>query len=584
MTGETPGQHVKTGQTAQTAQTGRSGNETRSSRNYTRQFSVSVYTQKDLEMKGTTKVAEIAYSAWFLNITILIIVCNAIWMLIDVEWNHVNLKGADGRTPLETLGVVMENLFCSYFTAEILIRLLAFKRWIFMFKDAWFIFDFLLVVLMVVETWILPVINLFDDSLNSDALNQISMVRLFRLLRLGRIFRMLRFHPELRLLVKSIARAMDAVFYILFLLVLVTYFFAIVFTTQLAVPGTERASPFDDPSAQQLFSDMGSSMMSLFTYGTLADELAYACNAISQESIALFWLFTLFVVFSCITLLNMLIGVLCQVVEDNSQEHSKQKMLVDLKTSLEEAFEALDTSHDGKISEEEFKKMRTDPNVLDIFLRLGMEEDAMVQRLNHMQETIFHNQKQEEGGEGLDSEGPPRSSSLSFKQFCDEVIEMQMGNACGVLDVQLLAAKVRSEDSKLRNQLSRLEPELKKLLDDDQGQPPQEKVHTTQSILQSSSNCEDSMNSSSVRRPPTPMAEAPALQSMPEGEEESIPLPLPGEMQPEVNSATIPLSDATAKDSSFGSGLGFMDSWLKEVPTELLLYTLKSRAGPEVIS
>ena len=31
-----------------------------------------------------------------------------------------------------------------------------------------------------------------------------------------------------------------------------------------------------------------------------------------------------------------------------------------------------------------------------------------------------------------------------------QVIEMQMGNACGVLDVQLLAAKVRSEDSKLK--------------------------------------------------------------------------------------------------------------------------------------
>jgi len=32
---------------------------------------------------------------------------------------------------------------------------------------------------------------------------------------------------------------------------------------RLAVPGTERATPFDDPNAQQLFSDIGSSMMSL---------------------------------------------------------------------------------------------------------------------------------------------------------------------------------------------------------------------------------------------------------------------------------------------------------------------------------
>ena len=30
------------------------------------------------------------------------------------------------------------------------------------------------------------------------------------------------------------------------------------------MPGTERASPFDDPNAQQLFSDIGSSMMSLY--------------------------------------------------------------------------------------------------------------------------------------------------------------------------------------------------------------------------------------------------------------------------------------------------------------------------------
>jgi len=574
MIGETPAQHVQTAQTAQTAptaQTGRTGNETRSPRNYTRQFSMSVYTHHDLEMKGSTRVADIAYSAWFLNITILIIVLNAIWMLVDVEWNHVNLRGPDGTTPLETLGIVMENVFCSYFTVEILIRLLAFKRWTFMFKDAWFIFDFLLVILMVVETWILPVIQVFDSSLNSDAFNQISMIRLFRLLRLGRIFRMLRFHPELRLLVKSIARAMDAVFYILFLLVLVTYLFAIVFTTQLAVPGTERATPFDDPNAQQLFSDIGSSMMSLFTYGTLADELAFACNAISQESIALFWLFTLFVVFSGITLLNMLIGVLCQVVEDNSQEHTKQKMLVDLKTSLEEAFEALDTSHDGKISEEEFKKMRTDPNVMDIFFRLGMEEDAMVQRLNHMQETIFRNPKLQE--EGLDSEAPQRASSLSFKQFCDQVIELQMGNACGVLDVQLLAAKVRSEDSKLKNQLSRLEPELKKLLDTSESQT-QDKVSSYHSGLPSnSSSCEDSQASGNVRRPTTPMpVEAPApLETMPEEEVEEL-LPLPGEMH------------QSQGEVSFLSGLGCGESWLKEVPTELLLYTLKSRAGPEVIS
>ena len=35
----------------------------------------------------------------------------------------------------------------------------------------------------------------------------------------------------------------------------------------------------------------------------------------SQDSVPLFWLFTVFVVFSGITLLNMLIGVLCQAAK-----------------------------------------------------------------------------------------------------------------------------------------------------------------------------------------------------------------------------------------------------------------------------
>lgn len=49
---------------------------------------------------------------------------------------------------------------------------------------------------------------------------------------------------------------------------------------------------------------------------------------VSQDSIALFWLFTLFVVFSGITLLNMLIGVLCQVllVNGSHDPHLGEKM------------------------------------------------------------------------------------------------------------------------------------------------------------------------------------------------------------------------------------------------------------------
>ncbi|OLP88941.1 Sodium channel protein type 10 subunit alpha [Symbiodinium microadriaticum] len=299
-----------------------------------------VYTEKDLKLKGDGVVAAVAYSGCFLNVALVAIVLNALWMLIDTEWNHVNLRGSDGRRPLQDVSGVVENLFCSFFSIEILIRFFGFKRWRFMFEDSWFLFDALLVILMVLETWILPLLSEFDSRLNSDALDNVKLIRLFRMLRLGRIFRILRFHPEMRLLVKSIARAMNAVFNILFLLVLVTYLFAIIFTSQLAKPGTKTVNvDLDEAEAKQLFANMVSSMLSLFTHGVLADELAFAFLVIKEDSVPLFWLFAVFVVFSGITLLNMLIGVLCQVVADNSREHEKNQILVDLKSSLEDAFE-----------------------------------------------------------------------------------------------------------------------------------------------------------------------------------------------------------------------------------------------------
>lgn len=538
-----------------------------------------VYTEKDLKLKGDGVVAAVAYSGCFLNVARVAIVLNALWMLIDTEWNHVNLRGSDGRRPLQDVSGVVENLFCSFFSIEILIRFFGFKRWRFMFEDA------LLVILMVLETWILPLLSEFDSRLNSDALDNVKLIRLFRMLRLGRIFRILRFHPEMRLLVKSIARAMNAVFNILFLLVLVTYLFAIIFTSQLAKPGTKTVNvDLDEAEAKQLFANMVSSMLSLFTHGVLADELAFAFLVIKEDSVPLFWLFAVFVVFSGITLLNMLIGVLCQVVADNSREHEKNQILVDLKSSLEDAFEALDTSQDGIISEEEFKQMKTDPNVMEIFFRLGMEESAIIQRLDHMQETIFAVAKSDNADESFltDSKDPAsrRPPSMSFKQFTDQVVDLQMNTSAGVLDVQSVATKVRAEDQKILTALSRLEPDLRRLL-----QAPmdaQEAKTLSSSRIQTLNLAGE--DSTSVR-PQSTHAACPGQASQASPAPRAEPLPdqsvhLPGSLE----SRGLQAETKVPEQASDKEAPELREDWLQEVPTELLLYILKARAGPDMIS
>ena len=59
---------------------------------------------------------------------------------------------------------LIENLFCVFFSGELLIRFCAFAKKKDAFQGAWFLFDTLLVFSMVVETWILAILALVLQS------------------------------------------------------------------------------------------------------------------------------------------------------------------------------------------------------------------------------------------------------------------------------------------------------------------------------------------------------------------------------------------------------------------------------------
>merc|ERR1719265_2021099 len=150
----------------------------------------------------------------------------------------------------------MEHAFCTYFTFEWVMRFMSFKIKRNGLKDGWFVFDSLLVFMMVMETWVLLIVAASSGG-GGSPLAGASMLRLFRLLRLSRLMRMLRSLPELMILIKGMATAMKSVMYVMGLLVLLTYGFAIVFT-QLAV-NTETIG-------EEFFPNVIISMYSLFIY------------------------------------------------------------------------------------------------------------------------------------------------------------------------------------------------------------------------------------------------------------------------------------------------------------------------------
>merc|ERR1711959_333929 len=112
---------------------------------------------------------------------------------------------------------------------------------------------------------------------------------------------MLRSLPELMILVKGMVSAMTSVLYVMAMLVITTYIFAIA-CTQLSSGTTELNELY--------FRNVALSMYSLLVYATFLDNLSNLVDAARAESLPCLAVILLFIVLACLTLMNMLLGVL----------------------------------------------------------------------------------------------------------------------------------------------------------------------------------------------------------------------------------------------------------------------------------
>ena len=138
-----------------------------------------------------------------------VIFLNAIWIGIDIELNH-----ADVLAEADVGFILAENLFCFFFSAELLIRFLLYTRKVYALKDMWFLFDLFLVALMIVETWCMPLVHLLSASpagASTGGLSVLRVARVMRVLRTARMARLVRLMPELMILVKGMMVAFRSV-------------------------------------------------------------------------------------------------------------------------------------------------------------------------------------------------------------------------------------------------------------------------------------------------------------------------------------------------------------------------------------
>mmetsp|Transcript_23960 Transcript_23960/g.55311 ORF Transcript_23960/g.55311 Transcript_23960/m.55311 type:complete len:620 (-) Transcript_23960:57-1916(-) len=376
-------------------------------------MSKKAYDVRDL-YKSEGLAQKIARSSVFEHTTLFVICCNAIWISVDTDHND-----ADVLLNAKPVFIVAENLFCVYFSFEWLMRLLAFEVKLSAFRDSWFLFDSALVALMVLETWIMVLVLWATGVTSSGALGNSGLLRMLRLLRLSRMARMarlLRSMPELVIMIKGMVAGIRSVFFTLILLSLLIYVFAIAF----------RQLAEDTVVGAVYFKSVLWSMQSLLISCVLLDEIGDLVELIEDDQPHILSLLYFFIVIAALMVMNMLIGVLCEVVSTVARTEQENLTIAytsdRLKSIVEMELHTEGEDNQEIVDKNDFIKLFSQKDCIALLSQIDVDVFGLIDLVD----TIFA----DETGRG--------EKILSFGELLEVMLQQRSTQTVSIRDVTTL--------------------------------------------------------------------------------------------------------------------------------------------------
>jgi len=259
-----------------------------------------------------------------------------------------------------------------------------------------------------------------------------------KLTRVARVARLLRACPELTILIKGISIASRSVLSTLVLLVSLVYVFSMAF----------RQLTNDTAVGDRYFSNVPHGMKVLLLQSSLPDSTDLV-NELGEENIVFGLLAVIFLALSAMTLMNMLIGVLCEVIGVVSAVEKEAMKVNFVKTEIMHALKEnkIDVNQDLIISKQEFQKILMNPVAATAIRAVGVDPVGLADFCDF----IF-------SGHCNAVSKTQLKTGLTFSQFIELILEMGGTNACRVKDIidlrKVLLAKFETTDEAITKQYS----------------------------------------------------------------------------------------------------------------------------------
>jgi voltage-gated sodium channel len=383
----------------------------------------------------------IARSSKFEHMTFLVIFLNGIWIAVDADHNEEAML-IDAHPVFQ----VVENCFCTYFTIELLIRFVAFKDKRNCRKDFWFSFDSVLVTLFILETWIITAIVASTQSGGGDSefadLSMLRMFRMVKLFRMARMARILRSIPELVVLIKTIGVAARSVFFFFIFWLIIIFMFGV---------GFRQATKGSD-IGDQYFETVPTAMNTLLLDGLLPAQASFV-NELAGAN-ALLWPFIIiFILLASLTIMNMLIGVLVEVVNVVAVTEKEKMAVLGVKHDLEDAMEYLGVDTHQPLPLEQFVKLLMNNEMLKVIQNVGVDPLALVDAAEYIYADLDRD---------AESRGLKSSPGLSFEMLIDILLKMRGKNPATVKDIKEHTRYMKTMIVKVEELINRLHKKMSK--------------------------------------------------------------------------------------------------------------------------